>query len=73
MVAEHCIHYWRFEMPQGEFSDGVCLKCGDTTVGRNWEPDIAGMFKKDNGGKNKIKPTLAPRDVTWVEGKKGIL
>ena len=48
-----CTHHWRIAMPQGEFSDGVCLNCGEARIFRNWEPDLGSMYSKSNGGKNK--------------------
>ena len=57
-----CTHHWRIARPQGEFSDGVCLNCGETRSFRNSYDDEAaslGKFSKQNGGKNKLTPGQA--------------
>ena len=77
-----CRHHWRIATPQGEFSDGVCLNCGETRVFRNWEPDSTAMYSKQNGGKNKkltpgqaafghqsIRQTRAPEGVLNKQGR----
>lgn len=54
-----CVHHWRIERPQGEFSEGVCLNCGATREFRNSAPDETSMYSKHNGGKNKLTPGQA--------------
>lgn len=54
-----CVHHWRIERPQGEFSEGHCLNCGATREFRNSAPDETTMYSKQNGGKNKLTPGQA--------------
>lgn len=54
-----CVHHWRIERPQGEFSEGVCLSCGATREFRNSAPDETATYSKQNGGKNKLTPGQA--------------
>ena len=58
-TAARCVHHWRIERPQGEFSEGHCLNCGATREFRNSAPDETTMYSKQNGGKNKLTPGQA--------------
>lgn len=80
-----CVHHWRIARPQGEFSDGVCLNCGETRSFRNsYDEEAAslGKFSKQNGGKNKkltpgqaafghqsIRPTYNTEGVAGKNGR----
>lgn len=65
-----CVHHRVLETPNGPEVKGVCIKCGDVRTYLSAAPDT---IEKAPNGKIKALAILAPRDVTWVEGKKGIL
>lgn len=64
-TAARCVHHWRIERPQGEFSEGICLNCGATREFRNSAPDETTMYSKQNGGKNKLTPGQAAFGHPW--------
>ncbi len=33
-----CIHHWSIEPPEGQFSRGICLKCGEEKQFQNYFP-----------------------------------
>lgn len=63
-------HHMIYADNRGEFSAGVCRKCGAVTVGRNWEPEPSINLKT---GKRLQRQVITPRDPSYVEGKRGIL
>ena len=38
MTTAACVHWFRVEQPNGEYSLGVCKKCGAQRQFRNYEP-----------------------------------
>ena len=37
-IQETCIHHWVIEPPEGPFSKGKCLKCGEEKEFQNYFP-----------------------------------
>lgn len=56
-----CVHHWVIEPPEGQFSNGKCLKCGEEKVFHNYFPHS----KWDNEQKNegKVKSLLSNWDI----------
>ncbi len=38
MPVDTCIHHWVIASPEGEESEGVCVKCSQTRVFKNYLP-----------------------------------
>jgi len=43
-VKKKCKHHWIIERPSGEFSKGVCKKCGAVKMFGNAEPLVGTKF-----------------------------